>query len=68
MDIDGLTLGAIAILAVVVCFLALVIRSFKRDRDTYVTRVGFFIERERFDDEDEEDTAIRHWPEREDSG
>ena len=59
LSLDGYGLAALALVVVGVLFLVALLR---RNRDVGISRYGFFIERERFDEvEINEDTKVL-WP------
>jgi hypothetical protein len=61
LSFDGYSLAA---LAVAIGGILILVALLRRNTQVGVTRFGVFIERERFEDENTEDTKImqRHWP------
>lgn len=62
MSLEGTDLVTVAVLVGFLAFL--LYRVLRRERLTKVARFGFFVERSRFDDEEEPDTKIITWPNR----
>jgi hypothetical protein len=64
---DAYGLTALIILAVVVVVaMILGYRAVRGEPRTHRTRLGVFVERDKFEDDDENDDVTRSWPRQED--